>query len=127
MIRTRGYIVDVCTDRAIDFIDRNKSKPFFCYIPFTTPHSPWAAPAQDWQRFKDKPIRQCATLAEQEKLDETRCALAMIENQDANVGRVLAKLEELKLANNTIVLYFSDNGPNSCALERRHEGPQGEY
>jgi arylsulfatase A-like enzyme len=125
MIRTRGYIVDVCIDRALDFIDRNKSKRFFCYIPFTTPHSPWAAPEQDWQRFKDKPITQRATLAHQENLDETRCALAMIENQDANVGRVLAKLDELKLANNTIVLYFSDNGPNSWRWNGGMKGRKG--
>ena len=55
MIKTQGYIVDVCTDRALSFIDKNKAKPFLCYIPFTTPHSPWAAPEKDWQRFKDKP------------------------------------------------------------------------
>ena len=61
MIRTRGYIVDVCTDRALDFIERSKAKPFLCYVPFTTPHSPWAAPDEDWQRFKDKPITQRAT------------------------------------------------------------------
>jgi arylsulfatase A-like enzyme len=125
MNRTRGFIVDVCTDRALDFIDGNKSKPFFCYIPFTTPHSPWAAPDSDWQRFKDKPITQRATRAEQENLDETRCALAMIENQDANVGRVLAKLDELGLANNTIVLYFSDNGPNSWRWNGGMKGRKG--
>ena len=113
MVREPGYIVDLCTNKALDFIDRNRAKPFFCYVPFTTPHSPWAAPESDWQRFKDKPITQRATVADQEVLDETRCALAMIENQDANVGRVLSKLDELKLAENTIVLYFSDNGPNS--------------
>ena len=125
MIRTRGYIVDVCTDRALSFIDQNKSKPFFCYVPFTTPHSPWAAPDQDWQRFKDQPITQFATLADQENLDETRCALAMVENQDTNVGRVLAKLEELKLADNTIVLYFSDNGPNSWRWNGGMKGRKG--
>lgn len=125
MIRARGYIVDVCTDRAIDFIQRNQSKPFFCYVPFTTPHSPWAAPQQDWLRFKDKPISQTATLADQEKLDETRCALAMIENQDANVGRVLAKLDELNLADNTIVVYFSDNGPNSWRWNGGMKGRKG--
>lgn len=113
MVRESGYIVDLCTNKALDFIDRNRAKSFFCYVPFTTPHSPWAAPESDWRRFKDKSITQRATVADQEVLDETRCALAMIENQDANVGRVLAKLDELKLADNTIVLYFSDNGPNS--------------
>lgn len=113
MIRTRGYIVDVCTDRALTFIGKHKDKPFLCYVPFTTPHSPWAAPKPDWQRFKDQPITQTATLPGQEIADQTRCALAMMENQDANVGRVLAKLRAHKLEENTIVLYFSDNGPNS--------------
>ena len=125
MIRARGYIVDVCTDRAIDFIQRNKDRPFFCYIPFTTPHSPWAAPAADWEHFRDKPIAQRATLAAQEKLDETRCALAMIENQDRNVGRVLARLAEWKLADNTIVVYFSDNGPNSWRWNGGMKGRKG--
>jgi hypothetical protein len=125
MIRTQGYIVDVCTDRALDFIDRNRSQPFFCYLPFTTPHSPWAAPPEDWQRFENKPITQRATLAEQEQLDETRCALAMIENQDANVGRVLARLKELSLSENTIVLYFSDNGPNSWRWNDGMKGRKG--
>ena len=113
MIRTQGYIVDVCTDRAISFIDRNKDNPFFCFVPFTTPHSPWAATPEDWQRFKDRPIVQRATDASKEVLDETRCALAMVENQDRNVGRILRRLNEHGLFDNTIVVYFSDNGPNS--------------
>ncbi|MFY8200859.1 MAG: sulfatase-like hydrolase/transferase, partial [Pirellula staleyi] len=70
MIRTKGYIVDVCTDRAINFIDRNKDKPFLCYIPFTTPHSPWAAPDNDWAAFKDKAIHQTATNPKEEVLDQ---------------------------------------------------------
>jgi len=125
MIRTQGYIVDVCTDRALDFIDRNRAKPFFCFVPFTTPHSPWAAPQKDWLRYKDKAVSQQATLAAQENLDETRCALAMLENQDANVGRVLAKLDELKLADDTIVFYFSDNGPNSSRWNGDMKGRKG--
>src|SRR5688500_15123011 len=97
MVRTQGYIADVCTDRALDFIDRSQDRPFLCYVPFTTPHSPWAAPAKNWERYKNKPIEQRATLPDQEDLDATRCALAMLENQDENVGRVLKKLDELKL------------------------------
>lgn len=125
MIRTSGYIVDVCTDRALQFIERHQSQPFFCYVPFTTPHSPWAAPEKDWQRFKDTPITQQATLAKQEDVNETRCALAMLENQDWNVGRVLAKLAELQLSDNTIVLYFSDNGPNSWRWNGGMKGRKG--
>ncbi len=125
MIRTQGYIVDVCTDRALAFIDKNRSKPFFCYVPFTTPHSPWAAPAADWERFRDKPITQLATNPDQEKPAETRCALAMLENQDRNVGRILAKIRDLKLEDNTIVLYFSDNGPNSARWTGGMKGRKG--
>lgn len=125
LVREQGYIVDLCTNKAIDFIERNKAKPFFCYIPFTTPHSPWAVPDEYWQRFKDKPITQRGTNPQQEKLDETRCALAMLENQDDNVGRVLKKLEELQLAENTIVLYFSDNGPNTSRWTGGMKGRKG--
>ena len=125
MIRTKGYIVDVCTDRALSFIDRNKDKPFLCYVPFTTPHSPWAAPAEDWKRFKDMPIKQPATDPGAEVADNTRCALAMMENQDMNVGRVLAKLRELKVDDNTIVVYFSDNGPNSFRWTGGMKGRKG--
>ncbi len=125
MIRTQGYIVDVCTDRALGFIDKNRNNPFLCYVPFTTPHSPWAAPTQDWQHFKDKPLTQFATDPSKEVADETRCALAMLENQDMNVGRVLAKLKEHKLEDNTLVLYFSDNGPNSSRWTGGMKGKKG--
>lgn len=124
-VRTKGYIVDVCTDRAIDFIERNKNRPFFCYIPFTTPHSPWAVPDEYWQRYKNKPITQRATVPEQEDLNQTRCALAMIENQDWNVGRVLAKLREHNLTDNTIIIYFSDNGPNTARWNGGMKGRKG--
>ncbi len=113
MVRTEGYIVDVCTDRALAFIERSRERPFFCYVPFTTPHSPWSVPAEDWARFKDRELAVRATDPARENADHTRCALAMMENQDRNVGRILRKLEDLGLAENTIVVFFSDNGPNS--------------
>jgi arylsulfatase A-like enzyme len=113
MVKTDGYIVDVCTDKALSFIERRKDGPFFCYIPFTTPHSPWAAPEKNWGKFKDMTITQTATNPKQENADQTRCAYAMLENQDWNVGRVLKRLDELNLTENTLVIYFSDNGPNS--------------
>lgn len=126
MIRTRGYIVDVCTERALDFIDRSKDRPFFCYIPFTTPHSPWAAPEKDWARFKGKAITQRATSPDLEVLDETRCAYAMLENQDWNVGRVLERLRRHGVADNTILVYFSDNGPNSHRWTGGMKGKKGQ-
>jgi len=114
MERTQGYIVDVLTDKAVQFIERNKAKPFVCYVPFTTPHSPFSVPPGDWVRFKNMPISQQATNAQAEIPDATRCALAMLENQDRNVGRILEKIKSLGLEENTIVVYFSDNGPNTA-------------
>ena len=125
MIREKGYIVDLCTDRAVAFIERNRARPFLCYVPFTTPHSPWSVPEKYWDRFKGRAITQTATEPGQENLDHTRCALAMVENQDDNVGRVLRKLEELGLRENTIVVYFSDNGPNSWRWNDGMKGRKG--
>ena len=96
MERAKGFIVDVCTNEAIDFIQRSARKgPFFCYVPFTTPHTPWAVPHENWLRFSKRDITQRATDVERENVDETRCALAMLENQDFNVGRILSTIKEL--------------------------------
>ena len=125
LVRGKGFIADDLTSHAIEFIEKNKAKPFFCYVPYNTPHSPWAVPQEYWQRFKDKPIGMKAKPGDSEDLDHTRCALAMVENLDWNVGRVLKRLDELKLADNTIVLYFSDNGPNSFRWNGGMKGRKG--
>ena len=124
--RKQGYIVDLCTDAALQFIEKNQANPFLCYIPFTTPHSPWSAPAHDWDRWKHREINQKATRPEAEIPDETRCALAMIENQDANIGRILRKLDDLNLTQNTIVIFFSDNGPNTHRWNGGLKGKKGD-
>jgi arylsulfatase A-like enzyme len=124
-VRGKGYIADDLTDHAIGFIEMNHAGPFFCYLPFNTPHSPWAVPTEYWQRFRQKPIGLKATDPSRERLDETRCALAMMENLDFNVGRVLKRLEELGLSENTIVIYFSDNGPNTARWNGGLKGIKG--
>jgi arylsulfatase A-like enzyme len=124
-VRGKGFIADDLTTRALEFIEKNRAQPFFCYVPFNTPHSPWAVPDEYWQRFKDQPIGQRATDPAREQPDQTRCALAMMENLDANVGRVLKRLDELKLADNTIVIYFSDNGPNGHRWTGGMKGTKG--
>lgn len=124
-VREKGYIVDLCTNHALDFIERNKGGPFLCYVPFTTPHSPWGVPPEDWARFKDKSITQTATEADKEVQAETRAVLAMMENQDRNVGRVLGLLEKHGLTQDTIVVYFSDNGPNTNRWTGGMKGKKG--
>ncbi|MBI4622272.1 MAG: sulfatase-like hydrolase/transferase [Verrucomicrobia bacterium] len=125
MVRGQGYIAEDLTRHAIEFIEKNRQRPFLCYLPLNIPHSPFAVPDQDWQRFKDKPITQRGADGDNETLDVTRCALAMCENIDQNVGRILRRLEELRLADNTIVIYFSDNGPNSFRWNGGMKGRKG--
>ncbi len=125
LVRGKGFVADDLTDHAMQFIEQSKAKPFFCYVPYNTPHSPWAVPQEYWQRFKDQPVGLRAKPGDSEELDHTRCALAMVENLDWNVGRVLKRLDELKLADNTIVIYFSDNGPNSFRWNGGMKGRKG--
>lgn len=112
-VRGNGFIADDLTDRALAFVEKHHEGPFFCYLPFNTPHSPMQVPDRFYEKFRsaELPLRYSGT--QPEDLAMTRAALAMCENIDWNVGRVLTKLEALKLADNTIVVYFSDNGPNS--------------
>jgi len=112
-VRGNGFIIDDLTDHATAWIEQHKDHPFFCYVPFNTPHSPMQVPDRYWDKFANAEIKLRATLPEKEDVPFTRAALAMCENIDWNVGRILQKLDELKLADNTIVIYFSDNGPNS--------------
>lgn len=111
---TQGYIADVLTEAAMDFMRSNKDQPFFCYVPFNTPHSPWRVPEKWWQRHVGSDLDL-----------QARCAYAMVENIDWNVGRMLKLLDELKLADDTIVLFLSDNGANSDRYNAGMKGRKG--
>jgi len=125
MVRTSGYIVDVCVERAEAFIREQQDRPFFCFIPFTTPHSPWAVPAEDWERYRERELLQRGANPDREKPEETRCVLAMMEHQDRCVGRILQALQQCGVRDNTIVLYFSDNGPNTARWNGGMRGQKG--
>ncbi len=96
---TQGYITDVLTDEAMRFISNHQKKPFFCYLSYNAPHSPYQLPDRYYDRFK--------AMGFDEKL---AAFYGMIENMDDNVGRLLAHLEQLKLTDNTLVLFLTDNG-----------------
>jgi len=124
-VRGHGYTADDFTDHAIAFIEKHRDRPFFCYVPFNTPHSPMQVPDADWDRFKTKDLKLRHYDAAQEDIDFTRATLAMCERIDWNVGRLLKKLDDLKLADNTIVVYFADNGPNSWRWNDGMKGRKG--
>ncbi|HEU0120130.1 MAG TPA: arylsulfatase [Bryobacteraceae bacterium] len=125
MIRGNGYIIDDLTDHAIGFIEQNRSRPFFCYLPFNSPHSPMQVPDEFYGKFQDAALGLRATDPMLEDIPHTKAALAMCENIDWNVGRVLAKLKEWQLERDTLVIYFSDNGPNGWRWNGGMKGRKG--
>ena len=125
IVEGEGFVVDDFTNRAIEFIEENQEKPFFVYLPYNTPHSPMQVPDEFWNRFKDKDLVMHHREPEKEKDLHLRCALAMCENIDWNVGRILGKLDELQLRDDTIVIYFCDNGPNGWRWNGGMKGRKG--
>ena len=124
-VRGKGFIVDDFTDHALAFIEANRERPFFCYVPFNTPHSPMMVPDRFYAKFDNRDPVMRHRDVEKEDVMMTRAALAMCENIDWNVGRILKKLDDLKLRENTIVIYFSDNGPNSYRWNGGMKGRKG--
>ena len=129
LVRGSGFVVDDFTDHAIKFIETHRDQPFFVYLPYNTPHSPMQVPDKYWDKFADKELTQMPPQFKRNKpgkgINHARSALAMCENVDHNVGRVLAKLDQLKLAENTIVVYFCDNGPNGNRYNAGLKGRKG--
>jgi arylsulfatase A-like enzyme len=125
LVTGRGFIIDDLTDHAVEFIEKNRQRPFFCYVPFNTPHSPMQVPDKYYAKFKDADLKLRCDERGKEDLQHTRAALAMCENIDFNVGRILDKLDQTKLAENTIVLYFCDNGPNGARWNGGMKGRKG--
>lgn len=121
----KGFMTDDITNHAMEFMEQKAkaSKPFFCMVAFNTPHSPMQVPDPYWERFKKRPLIQKGGPLEDENF--TRAALAMVENIDDNVGRVLAKLDTMNRTRDTIVVYSSDNGPNSNRFNGPWKGRKG--
>lgn len=113
-VKSKGYSTDYFTDQALDFIQKNKNKPFFCYLPYNVPHSPFQVPEKYFRKYKEKGVD-----------NELACIYGMVENMDENIGRILTRLEELKLKENTIVVFLSDNGPNTFRYNGEMKGKKG--
>jgi len=125
LVRGDGYIIDDLTSRAMKFIEQHRQRPFLCYLPYNTPHSPMQVPDRFYKRFDGVDVEMRHRDADREDMLMTRAALAMCENIDWNVGRVLRKLEQLDLTERTIVVYFADNGPNSWRWNGDMKGRKG--
>ena len=110
----KGFITDVLADAAMDFIEKHRAQPFFCYVPFNACHSPMQAPDDLFGKYTKLGFEP-----------KTAAVYAMIENLDANVGRMLVKLDALGLAENTLVMFATDNGPNTPRFNGGMRGGKG--
>ncbi|HEX8522059.1 MAG TPA: sulfatase [Tepidisphaeraceae bacterium] len=95
------YLADFLTDRAVEFIKKNKDQPFFLYLPHFGVHAPKEAKAELIKKFKAKP---------RVGGHHDPVYAAMIYSVDESVGRIMATLDELKLSDNTLLIFSSDNG-----------------
>ena len=120
-----GFIIDDLTTKALEYIRKSKDHPFFVYLPYNTPHSPMQVPDKWWNKVKDRPIEQGTTTMDKEDINFTRAALALTENIDWNVERVMSTINDLGLDENTIILYLTDNGPNSNRWNGGMKGRKG--
>ncbi len=120
-IRREGYFTDLLADEAIKFIKRQStSAPFFLYVPFTCPHSPFQGP-EDRQH---DPLPLDSPLWNQSKAPPD-VYVAMIERMDRRIGDILQTLDEAALANNTVVFFASDNGGTKSARNAPYSGFKG--
>ncbi len=112
--RTEGYCTDIFSDATMRFIEENRDRPFFAYLSTNAPHTPL---------FIDesyvKPYREMG-------LDETTAKIyGMVTNIDENIGRILGKLRELNLEEDTIVIFITDNGPQQERYNASMRGRKG--
>jgi arylsulfatase A-like enzyme len=124
-VQGQGYLIDDLTEHAMDFIAQHQDQPFFCYVPFNSPHYPLQVPDRFFDKFSGFELKMHARNPLEEEVAATRAILAMTENIDWNVGRLLAHLDKLHLAENTIVVYFSDNGPQTWRWNGEMKGKKG--
>ncbi|MBI1372285.1 MAG: sulfatase-like hydrolase/transferase [Phycisphaera sp.] len=118
--RYEGYCTNIFFDEATEYIAQQAKahKPFFVYLPTNAPHGPFDEPPtrELWEHFLGK--------FPDDKNTNRAGFYAMIKNIDENIGRLLARLKQLDIDDNTLIIFLSDNGPSagSAGPFRGHKG-----
>jgi len=107
-LKAQGYLTDLITEWSVDFLRRHQDHPFFLYIPYNAPHWPYQGYEQGLHNINRAPggnhRNWCVGGGSRE------IYRSMMERLDRGIGRILSTLDELNLSNNTLVIFFSDNG-----------------
>ncbi len=132
MEKYNGYCTDIFAEQAIRFIEKNRQEPFFCYLAFNAPHTPLQVPDKYYTQFKnidpalgfENDKRPFQKMSEKNK-EDARKVYAMVSCIDDNIGRLFQKLDELKIAENTLVIFMTDNGPQQTRYVAGMRGLKG--
>lgn len=109
-----GYCTDVWFDEAMKFIEENKERPFFCYLPTNAPHGPYRVDDSYSEPYRGQVPDYRANF------------YGMITNIDDNMARLRAKLRELGIEDNTILIFATDNGSSAgCSLDNEQFVKEG--
>ena len=126
-----GYCSDIFAENAIEFIEKNKNNSFFCYLSFNAPHTPLQVPEKYYNMYKDLDPElgfnddlSDFRMNEKDKKD-ARKIYGMVTNIDDNVGKVINKLKELKIEEETIIIFMTDNGPQQFRYNSNMKGLKG--
>ena len=126
-----GYCSDIFASEAISFIEQNANAPFFCYLSFNAPHTPLQVPDEYYQKYKDidpssgfNDGRPMPEMSEKDK-EDARKVYAMVDNIDDNLGKLFDKLDELDIAESTMVIFMTDNGPQQRRFVAGMRGRKG--
>lgn len=117
-VRAKGYVTDLLTDAAIEFIRANRARPFFCYVPYNAVHWPHQVPEKYYRKYAER-------LKGKRVAKELPGTYGMVENVDENIGRVMKELDALKLAGDTLVIFLTDNGPDTGRYNAGMRGGKG--
>ncbi|MFL2841006.1 MAG: sulfatase-like hydrolase/transferase [Pseudohongiellaceae bacterium] len=104
-IKKEGYITDLITEHAIEFIEQNANQPFFIEVFYNAPHWPYQRPDQPSRSLNARHL-----YPDSEDTSTREDYISMVEQMDQGVGNILATLTHLGLTENTIVIFTSDNG-----------------
>ena len=115
-IEREGYLKDLITDEVVSFIRRKASTPFFLYVAYTAPHTPYQGPGDK----KPEPMAE-----KDYSTGSRKTYAAMVERMDQGIGRILKGLDDAGLADNTLVIFMSDNGANKTGDNSPFSGFKG--
>jgi N-acetylgalactosamine-6-sulfatase len=115
-IKREGYLTDLITEEAVKFIQHPRTNPFFLYVPYTSPHTPYQGPNDK----KENPVPQVDY-----NKGSRKTYIEMVEQMDSCIGKILSAVQDKNIVDKTLVIFMSDNGANKTGNNSPYSGYKG--